>query len=261
MDTALVARLKLEKIVRDAVQNERFELHYQPVFEGSSHRLIGFEASARLPAPDGTLIPPMSFIPVAEEIRLIDKIGAWVLREACLTAAHWPEELTVAVNLSPAQFELGSVSQTVADALQHSGLAAHRLELEITKSLLLGSNETVLEELNRLKAMGVAIVMDDFGTGYSSLSYLWRFPFSKIKIDAASCRASARPGAMPKPWSRRSSRWAASCICRSRSKAWKRRARRVSSNEPTPTKCRAFSSASRCRLAKSRRSCSRNFSG
>jgi len=183
MDATLLERLKLERIVREAVKNDRFELHYQPVFEVANHRLIGFEALIRLPAPDGTLIPPMTFIPVAEEIRLIDKIGAWVLREACRIAATWPEHLTVAVNLSPTQFESWSISQVVAEALEQAGLAPHRLELEITETLLLRNSETVVDELNRLRAMGVAIVMDDFGTGYSSLSYLWRFPFSKIKID------------------------------------------------------------------------------
>jgi EAL domain-containing protein (putative c-di-GMP-specific phosphodiesterase class I) len=125
----------------------------------------------------------LEFIPVAEELRLIDKIGAWVLREACRTAATWPENLTVAVNLSPAQFLAGSVSDIVAAALKETGLAAHRLELEITETLLLGNSKAIMAELQTLKAMGVAIVMDDFGTGYSSLSYLWRFPFDKIKID------------------------------------------------------------------------------
>src|SRR5450755_2410063 len=183
MDAALQARLALEKILRDAVRNERFILHYQPLFEVSGQRLIGFEALIRLPAEDGTLIPPMTFIPVAEDLRLIGKIGAWVLREACKAAADWPEPLTVAVNLSPAQFEGGSVSAIVASALKATGLAPHRLELEITETLLLGNSKTIMKELQTLKAMGVAIVMDDFGTGYSSLSYLWRFPFDKIKID------------------------------------------------------------------------------
>jgi EAL domain-containing protein (putative c-di-GMP-specific phosphodiesterase class I) len=116
-------------------------------------------------------------------LRLIDKVGAWVLREACRTAATWPEHLTVAVNLSPAQFLSGSVSNIVAAALKEAGLAANRLELEITETLLLGNSEAIMTELRTLKGMGVAIVMDDFGTGYSSLSYLWRFPFDKIKID------------------------------------------------------------------------------
>jgi|HubBroStandDraft_4_1064222.scaffolds.fasta_scaffold17647_2 diguanylate cyclase (GGDEF)-like protein len=183
MDAELQARLKLEAIIREAVLHDRFELHYQPLFEMSERRLIGFEALIRLPAEDGTLIPPLVFIPVAEDLQLIDEIGAWVLREACRTAATWPEHLTVAVNLSPAQFLAGSISDIVAAALKDAGLAAHRLELEITETLLLGNSEAIMAELRRLKAMGVAIVMDDFGTGYSSLSYLWRFPFDKIKID------------------------------------------------------------------------------
>jgi EAL domain-containing protein (putative c-di-GMP-specific phosphodiesterase class I) len=154
----------------------------------NGHRLIGFEALVRLSAADGTLIPPLVFIPVAEELRLIDKIGAWVLRKACQTAATWPKELTVAVNLSPAQFEAGSVSEMVSAALEEAALEPHRLELEITETLLLGNNEAVMTELRKLKALGVAIVMDDFGTGHSSLSYLWLFPFSKIKIDRSFMR-------------------------------------------------------------------------
>jgi diguanylate cyclase (GGDEF)-like protein len=183
MDAALQARIALEKTLRDAVLNERFILHYQPLFEVSGQRLIGFEALIRLPAEDGTLISPMTFIPVAEELRLIDKLGAWVLREACKTALNWPDPLTVAVNLSPAQFEAGSISAIVASALRETGLAPHQLELEITETLLLGNSKAIMTELQTLKSMGVAIVMDDFGTGYSSLSYLWRFPFDKIKID------------------------------------------------------------------------------
>jgi diguanylate cyclase (GGDEF)-like protein len=183
MDTDLQARINLERLIRDAVLHDHFELHYQPLFELSRRRLIGFEALIRLPAADGTLIPPLVFIPVAEEIQLIDKVGTWVLREACRTAATWPEHLTVAVNLSPTQFLRKSVSNVVAAALKESGLPANRLELEITETLLLGNSGAILAELQKLKAMGVAIVMDDFGIGYSSLSYLWRFPFDKIKID------------------------------------------------------------------------------
>ena len=183
MDTELQTRFKLEKTIRDAVLHDRFELHYQPLFELPGRHLTGFEALIRLPAGDGTLIPPLEFIPVAEDLQLIDKIGAWVLREACRTAASWPENLTIAVNLSPAQFLAGTVSAIVATALKETGLAARRLELEITETLLLGNSEAIMAELRALKATGVAIVMDDFGTGYSSLSYLWRFPFDKIKID------------------------------------------------------------------------------
>ncbi len=182
MDAEMQARRRLEWVIRDAVMHNRFELHYQPLFEMSDRRLIGFEALIRLPTEDGTLIPPLEFIPVAEDLRLIGKIGSWVLREACRTAATWPENLIVAVNLSPAQFSVG-FSGAVAAALKETGLAAHRLELEITETLLLGNSQVIMAELHALKAMGVAIVMDDFCTGYSSLSYLWRFPFDKIKID------------------------------------------------------------------------------
>jgi diguanylate cyclase (GGDEF)-like protein len=183
LDAVLQGRLAMEKIVRDAVLNERFVLHYQPLYHLASRRLIGFEALIRLPAADGSLIPPMTFIPVAESLRLIDKIGAWALQEACRTAATWPSHLTVAVNLSPAQFGLGNIRPVVASALEEAGLGPHRLELEITETLLLGGDSDIMEELHGLKTMGVAIVIDDFGIGYSSLSYLWRFPFDKIKID------------------------------------------------------------------------------
>ncbi|MGO8907750.1 MAG: putative bifunctional diguanylate cyclase/phosphodiesterase [Bradyrhizobium sp.] len=183
MDAELQDRIELEAIIRNAVLHDRFELHYQPIFQMSDRRLIGFEALIRLPRDDGTLIPPLVFIPVAEDMRLIDIIGTWVLREACRTAAGWPKHLTVAVNLSPAQFLAGSVSEIVAAALKEAKLEPSRLELEITESLLLGDSASIMTELRTLKKLGVAIVMDDFGTGYSSLSYLWRFPFDKIKID------------------------------------------------------------------------------
>jgi EAL domain-containing protein (putative c-di-GMP-specific phosphodiesterase class I) len=183
MDRELQVRLELERTIRNAILHDSFELHYQPLFEIAGRRLVGFEALIRLPKGDGTLIAPADFISVAEDMRLIDKIGEWVLQQACSTAATWPEHLSVAVNLSPAQFVVGSVSTLVASALKDSGLSAHRLELEITETLLLGNSEIIAAELQALKTMGVAIVMDDFGTGYSSLSYLWRFPFDKIKID------------------------------------------------------------------------------
>ncbi len=183
MDAELQARTKLERIIRDAVEHDRFELHYQPLFEMMGRRLIGFEALVRLRMEDGILIPPLEFIPLAEELRLIDKIGAWILREACRTAATWPDNLTVAVNVSPAQFLTGSISDIVSAGLKEAGLEAHRLELEITENVLLADSKAVMTELKRIKEMGVAIVMDDFGTGYSSLSYLWKFPFDKIKID------------------------------------------------------------------------------
>ena len=189
MDAELQTRIVLEKTIRDAILTDHFVLHYQPVYEIAGKKLIGFEALVRLPREDGTLIPPLEFIPVAEDMRLIGKIGAWVLREACRTAVTWPDHLTVAVNLSPAQFETSSVREIIVAALKETGLDASRLELEITETLLLGDSKTVMAELQAIKNMGVAIVMDDFGTGYSSLSYLWRFPFDKIKIDRSFMQA------------------------------------------------------------------------
>lgn len=183
MNADLQARFSLKMRIRDAVRDESFVLHYQPIVEIGSDHLVGFEALIRLPSGADELIAPDKIIPLAEEMQLIDKVGAWVLREACRTAVDWPENLSIAVNLSPAQFAVGSVAQAVERALRDTGLAPHRLELEITEALMLGNTKAILAEFEKLKAMGVTIVMDDFGTGYSSLSYLWRFPLDKIKID------------------------------------------------------------------------------
>ena len=194
MDAAMQERIRLERIIREAVEHERLEVHYQPVFEMGGHRLVGFEALARLPAPDGTFLAPAQFIPIAEELRLIDRIGEWMLREACRTARSWPDKLTVAVNLTPAQFESGTIEDVVTGALAESGLEARRLELEITETLLLRNDASVMVTLDRLKQLGVSIVMDDFGTGYSSLSYLWKFPFDKIKIDRSFMESLEKSG-------------------------------------------------------------------
>ena len=128
-------------------------------------------------------MPPLEFIPLAEETELIVPLGDWVLRQACQEAAKWPSHINVAVNVSSVQFKVRNLTQVVMGALAHSGLAPHRLELEITESVLLYNNETTLETLKELRGLGVRISMDDFGTGYSSLSYLRSFPFDKIKID------------------------------------------------------------------------------
>jgi diguanylate cyclase (GGDEF)-like protein len=179
----LQARVKLEQTIRAASLSETFELHFQPIVGLPGGQLVGFEALLRLRSEDGTFIPAAVFVSVAEEMGLISSISAWVMKEACRTAVGWPEHLSLAVNLSPAQFTAAGVCDIVAAALAETGLAPQRLELEITESLLLRDNGIVTTELRRLKALGVAIVMDDFGTGYSSLGYLWRFPFDKVKID------------------------------------------------------------------------------
>ena len=129
------------------------------------------------------MVSPDTFIPLAEEIGFIVPLGEWAIREACATAASWPGDLRIAVNLSPVQFRSPGLVQVVVGALAASGLAADRLELEITETILLQDSEATLATLYQLRALGVRIAMDDFGTGYSSLSYLQSFPFDKIKID------------------------------------------------------------------------------
>jgi diguanylate cyclase (GGDEF)-like protein len=185
MDTELAERVRLERAIRNAVTSQLFELHFQPNVEMPNRRLVGFEALIRMRDENGNIVPPATFIPVAEHMGLIDQIGLWVLREACNTAVSWPSGMKVAVNLSPAQFADGGLAETVAGILVETGLDPRRLELEITEGILLNRSEAVMAELRKLKAMNVGVVMDDFGTGYSSLSYLWKFPFDKIKIDRA----------------------------------------------------------------------------
>jgi diguanylate cyclase (GGDEF)-like protein len=181
MDEAMQVRRKLELDLRQALKAGQFELHYQPLVQIGG--IAGFEALLRWRHPERGLVSPAVFIPVAEEIGLIGPIGAWVMMRACCDAATWPGKIRVAVNLSPAQFLNRSLANDARHALEASGLAPNRLELEITESVLLGDDQSVLDTLHSLRAQGIRIAMDDFGTGYSSLSYLRRFPFDKIKID------------------------------------------------------------------------------
>ena len=183
MDQQLQARRSLEIDLRNAVQNGEFQLVYQPQVDAVTEEITGCEALLRWHSPSRGMVSPAEFIPLAEEIGLIVPIGDWVLKQACTEAATWPKPVRVAVNLSPAQFKSRSVMQSVINALAVSGLAANRLELEITESVLLHDNEATLATLHQLRSFGIKISMDDFGTGYSSLSYLRSFPFDKIKID------------------------------------------------------------------------------
>ncbi|MBU8545282.1 MULTISPECIES: putative bifunctional diguanylate cyclase/phosphodiesterase [Roseomonadaceae] len=185
MDEAVRWRRETEADLRQAIAEEALVLHYQPQRRLRDQKLVGFEALLRWPHPTRGMIPPVEFIPLAEETGLIVPIGAWVIRAACAEAAQWPEDLRIAVNLSPAQFRHGDLVCTVADALARTGLPAHRLELEITESLLQEDPEDVVRLLRDLRGLGVSIAMDDFGTGWSSLAHLWRFPFGKLKIDRA----------------------------------------------------------------------------
>ena len=188
MDQEIHERRMLEMDLRQAVREGQLVLHYQPLMEARSRSLSGFEALLRWTHPRRGVVPPSVFIPLAEETGLINEIGGWVLRTACAMAVRWPAHVRIAVNLSPLQLLSGSLVEEVEAALRQSGLAAARLELEITESVLLQDSEQTLKVLHRLHALGAHISMDDFGTGYSSLSYLRRFPFDKIKIDQSFVR-------------------------------------------------------------------------
>ena len=183
MDAQMQARHLMEYDLRNALPAGQFELHYQPVVNLESNEISGVEALLRWRHPEKGIIPPSAFIPVAEEIGFIVPLGEWAIRQACATAAKWPSDVRIAVNLSPIQFRNPGFVQVVLGALAASGLAADRLELEITESTLLHDSDATLSTLYQLRALGVRIAMDDFGTGYSSLSYLQSFPFDKIKID------------------------------------------------------------------------------
>ena len=183
MDLQMQTRRIMEQDLRKALQAGEFELYYQPVVNLARNAISGFEALIRWNHPVKGLISPASFIPLAEEIGFIVPIGEWVIRQACTTAAQWPGDLHVAVNISAAQFRSPGLMQVIVGALAASGLPPTRLEIEITETVLLQNRETTLAVLHQLRALGVRIAMDDFGTGYSSLTYLQCFPFDKIKID------------------------------------------------------------------------------
>ena len=183
MDALVKARRALEFDLREAIMCGGFELHYQPLSGLQEDKITGCEALLRWHHPKRGTISPAEFIPVAEETGLINQLGEWVLRTACTEAMAWPDDIKVAVNVSPVQFKSGNLVQMVVHALAASRLSACRLELEITEAVLIRDDEAVLALLHQLHQLGVRIAMDDFGTGYSSLSYLLRFPFDKIKID------------------------------------------------------------------------------
>jgi len=183
MDAQVRARRKLELDLRQAIADGGFEVYYQPCLSLKDGSITGCEALLRWNHPERGMIPPADFIPVAEEIGLIVSLGEWVLRKACLDAADWPDDIKVAVNLSPIQVANQNLVPLVVSALAAAGLPARRLEVEITESVLMRNTEKATATLHRLRELGVRISMDDFGTGYSSLSYLRKFPFDKIKID------------------------------------------------------------------------------
>ncbi len=184
MDLAQRERRELERDLRQAIPAGELAMHYQPLVACDDSGVVsGFEALLRWTHPQRGSIPPAMFIPLAEETGLIVPLGLWVLEMACKQATAWPMACRVAVNVSPAQFRAGNLPDQVADILRRTGLAPHRLELEVTEGLLIKDADQALASLQALKALGVGIALDDFGTGYSSLGYLHRFPFNRLKID------------------------------------------------------------------------------
>jgi len=183
MDARMKARRDLEMDLRNALVNEEFELYYQPLVNLQTNEITAFEALLRWKHPVRGMISPADFIPIAEETGLIVPLGEWVLNTACAEAVNWPGHVKVAVNLSPAQLTNRNLVHVVKTALADSGMAAGRLQLEITETVLLQNTFATLARLHELRKLGAQIALDDFGTGYSSLSYLRSFPFDKIKID------------------------------------------------------------------------------
>jgi diguanylate cyclase (GGDEF)-like protein len=183
MDARVKARHILETDLRQAIADGGLEVYYQPCVSLRDDRITGCEALLRWRHPERGMISPAEFIPIAEETGLINHIGEWVLATACAEAATWPDDVKIAVNVSPVQFRSGTLALKIVAALAASGLPASRLELEITEAVLIRDDEAALAILHQLRGIGVRIALDDFGTGYSSLSYLQRFPFDKIKID------------------------------------------------------------------------------
>jgi predicted signal transduction protein with EAL and GGDEF domain len=185
MNKELNDRRQIELDLRDAIEGNQLELYYQPIINLRRNAISGFEALARWRHKVKGMVPPALFIPVAEDSGLILPLGEWALAQACRQAMQWPDDLKISVNLSPVQFAAPNLVEMIERTLAETGLAPHRLELEITERIFMANSEHMLAMLRRLKAIGIRIAMDDFGTGYSSLSYLRSFPFDKIKIDRA----------------------------------------------------------------------------
>lgn len=188
MADALRERQALEHDLRLAMDRNELAIHYQKICESCTMRTIGFEALMRWTHPARGQVPPAEFIPIAEECGLIVPMGLWALETACREATTWPSDWHLAVNLSPVQFRQAGLTADVAAILHRTGLAAERLELEVTEGLLIDDIDAALAMLEGLKALGVRLVLDDFGTGYASLGNLQRFPFDKLKIDRSFIR-------------------------------------------------------------------------
>lgn len=185
-------RRQAEADLRNALARDQFELYFQPIFNLRTGAIEAAEALLRWFHPERGMVRPSEFIPLAEQCGFIEEIGAWAVRRACMEAAKWRADIAVSVNLSPRQFQNSGLSELVAAALEDSGLAPSRLELEVTESVLLSDSAANTALLNQLTEMGVSLALDDFGSGYSSLSYLHRFRFDRIKIDHSFIRDIVR---------------------------------------------------------------------
>ena len=193
MDAHVRERRRLETDLRQAIADGALEVYYQPCISLQDNRITGCEALVRWRHPERGMISPAEFIPIAEDTGLINELGEWVLTTACVEATTWPDDVSLAVNVSPVQFRSDTLALKIVAALAASALPASRLELEITEAVLIRDDDAALEILHQLRAIGVRIALDDFGTGYSSLSYLQRFPFDKIKIDRSFVNDIAEP--------------------------------------------------------------------
>ena len=191
MQVAAEERVRLEHDMRQAINTDQFNLLYQPLVASHSQRVTGFEALLRWNHPTRGPISPAVFIPIAEESGLVEELGNWVLHQACQDAATWPEDITVAVNVSPIQLVGPSLPATVSEALRKSRMQPNRLELEVTESVFMSGAGNAVDVLKRLRGLGVGIALDDFGTGYSSLGYLNKAVFHKLKIDGSFVREAA----------------------------------------------------------------------
>jgi predicted signal transduction protein with EAL and GGDEF domain len=191
MHSEAAERQLLEGDLRQAIERGELSVHYQPVVRAAGEEISGFEALVRWQHPTRGAVPPSKFVPLAEEAGLIAGIGEWVLRTALEEAARWPDNVRVAVNLSPLQFNDPAVAGMVGKHLTETGVRADRLELEITEGVFLAEGDSTDDTFAKLKALGVRLALDDFGTGYSSLGYLKKAPFDKIKIDQSFVRGAA----------------------------------------------------------------------
>ncbi|RXH36943.1 diguanylate cyclase [Bradyrhizobium nanningense] len=181
-------RKALQSDLEGAIARNELFLVFQPFLDLDGSRITGFEALLRWQHPGRGLVPPSEFIPIAEETGLIHEIGEWVIRRACAMVAKWPDEIRIAVNFSAAQFHNAGILQVIVQALRDAKIAPHRLEIEITESMLLSKYGSAEPVLNALLQLGVTVALDDFGTGFSSLTYLRKLPFSRIKVDQSFIR-------------------------------------------------------------------------